>query len=396
MFLGCSIILPHDIRPGAPTRARASNFIWLPGVRDLRLDLFRGLSLWLIFLDHVPEISLNNFTPRNFGFSDAAEILVFLSGLASGRVYGGVASHSGLATALLRVVRRAIEIYFAQIVTVALLLAEVFLFAIRQPALLDHANLAIFFASPLETASQAVMLRYSPVNLDPLLLMVMLHFALVLILPAMILWPTLTLIASILLYFASHWLDWSISAYPTGVIFFNPLDWQLLYVIGMWWGTRPAKSQPRILRSPVLAGAAVVYLLVSLFITLGWRFHALEAYVPAVIANWIYPIEKGELDLLRLMHFLALALLCWRLLPGDLPVLRTRLLRPLVQCGEYSLAIYCIGVLLSFAAHAILSMGWDNPALQTLFAAAGIAILAAAASFLARVDRTGGVHPRTL
>ena len=293
-----------------------SNLIWLPGVRDLRLDLFRGLSLWLIFIDHVPEIYFNNFTPRNFGFSDAAEILVFLSGLASGRVYGGVAKHAGLAIALLRVLRRAIEIYLAQIVTVALLLAEVALFAIRQPALLDQANLAIFFAKPVETVFQAAMLRYSPVNLDPLLLMVILHFGLVLILPAMILWPTLALMISALLYSASHWLDWSIPAYPTGVIFFNPLDWQLLYVIGMWWGMTPAEKRLHFLKSPVLAALAVAYLLFSLFVTLGWQFHALEAYVPTLIANSIYPIEKGDLDVLRLIHFLALALLCWRLLPA--------------------------------------------------------------------------------
>ena len=389
-------MLPHDVTLGRATGARTSNLIWLPGVRDLRIDLFRGLSLWLIFLDHIPEIYLNDFTPRNFGFSDAAEILVFLSGVASGRVYGGVAKHAGLGIALLRVLRRAVEIYAAQIVTIALLLAEVVLFALRQPTLLDDANLAIFFTSPFETASQAAMLRYSPVNLDPLLLMVILHFGLLLILPAMILWPTLTLIASALLYSVSHWLDWSISAYPTGVIFFNPLNWQLLYVIGMWWGVRPAEKQPRMLQSPILAGAAAVYLLLSLFITLGWRFHALEAYVPTVIANLIYPIEKGDLDVLRLIHFLALALLCWRLLPRDLPALSTRFLRPLLQCGEYSLAIYCISVLLSFAAHALLSLGWNNLVSQTLLSAAGIAILASAAIVFARIDRTRGSHLRTL
>src|SRR5690348_13050090 len=86
--------------------------------RDFRIDLFRGLSLWLIFLDHIPETYLNHLTPKNIGFSDAAEILVFLSGLASGSVYGGVARQSGMTTALLRVLRRAFEIYVAQIVTV--------------------------------------------------------------------------------------------------------------------------------------------------------------------------------------------------------------------------------------------------------------------------------------
>jgi hypothetical protein len=284
----------------------------------------------------------------------------------------------------------------AQIVTVVALLTVVTLFAGRQPDLLDHANLAVFVDDPAETLFQAATLRYSPVNLDPLLLMVILHFGLVLILPAMIRWPTPTLIGSALLYFVSHWLDWSIPAYPRGVIYFNPLDWQLLYVIGMWWGMRPAKEQPGILKSRFLAGACAIYLLFSLFITLGWHFHSLEAYVPAVIVRLIYPIDKGNLDILRLLHFLALALLCWRLLPCKLPALRTRLLRPLVQCGEYSLAIYCISVLLSFVAHAILNMGWNNLASQTLVSVAGIAIMAAIARLLARIDRAATSHPRTL
>jgi hypothetical protein len=50
-----------------------------PG-RDLRLDLFRGLALWLIFLDHIPDNVVNWITIRNFGFSDATEIFVFISG----------------------------------------------------------------------------------------------------------------------------------------------------------------------------------------------------------------------------------------------------------------------------------------------------------------------------
>jgi hypothetical protein len=148
--------------------------------RDFRIDLFRGLSLWMIFLDHIPETYLNHLTPKNIGFSDAAEILVFLSGLASGSVYGGVARQSGMTTAMLRVLRRAFEIYLAQIVTVVALLVVIALFAVRQPNLLDHANLAVFVANPAEAMFQAALLRYSPVNLDPLLLMAILHFGLVL------------------------------------------------------------------------------------------------------------------------------------------------------------------------------------------------------------------------
>ena len=38
------------------------------GERELRLDLFRGLALWLIFIDHLPPNLLTWFTIRNYGF----------------------------------------------------------------------------------------------------------------------------------------------------------------------------------------------------------------------------------------------------------------------------------------------------------------------------------------
>lgn len=39
--------------------------------RDLRLDLFRGVANWGIFLDHIPNNVVNWVTTRNYGFSDA-------------------------------------------------------------------------------------------------------------------------------------------------------------------------------------------------------------------------------------------------------------------------------------------------------------------------------------
>jgi hypothetical protein len=56
--------------------------------RDLRVDFFRGLALWFIFLDHVPSNTIGQFTLRNVGFSDATEIFVFVSGLSAALAYG--------------------------------------------------------------------------------------------------------------------------------------------------------------------------------------------------------------------------------------------------------------------------------------------------------------------
>jgi len=78
-----------------------------PGGRDLRLDLFRGVALWLIFLDHIPQNIANWFTIRNYGFSDATEIFIFISGYTAAFVYGRAMRERGFLVASARVLRRA-------------------------------------------------------------------------------------------------------------------------------------------------------------------------------------------------------------------------------------------------------------------------------------------------
>jgi len=45
-----------------------------PRGRDLRLDLFRGLANWAIFLDHIPHEVMSSITTKNHGFNDAADL----------------------------------------------------------------------------------------------------------------------------------------------------------------------------------------------------------------------------------------------------------------------------------------------------------------------------------
>ena len=82
--------------PAVPVAALA------PG-RDLRLDLFRGLALWLIFLDHVPNNIVAWFTIRNYGFSDATEIFIFISGYTAAFVYGRAMVERGFIVAGARI-----------------------------------------------------------------------------------------------------------------------------------------------------------------------------------------------------------------------------------------------------------------------------------------------------
>jgi len=84
-----------------------------PAGRDLRLDFFRGLSLWFIFLDHVPSNIVSWFTIRNYGFSDASEVFVFISGYTAAFVYGRVMKERGFIIGAARILKRAGQIYVA-------------------------------------------------------------------------------------------------------------------------------------------------------------------------------------------------------------------------------------------------------------------------------------------
>src|SRR6478672_1613531 len=90
-------------RPAA--RATA---ISLPAVgeRELRLDLFRGLALWLIFIDHLPTSVLTWFTLRNYGFSDATEIFIFIAGYTGAFVYTRAMGDRGVIVASARIFKR--------------------------------------------------------------------------------------------------------------------------------------------------------------------------------------------------------------------------------------------------------------------------------------------------
>src|SRR3954467_14070262 len=104
----------------APTTAPA-----IASGRDLRLDLFRGIALWLIFLDHIPSNVVSWITIRNYGFSDATEIFIFISGYTAAFVYGRAMRERGFVVAGARILRRAWQIYVAHIFLFVVYMAEI-------------------------------------------------------------------------------------------------------------------------------------------------------------------------------------------------------------------------------------------------------------------------------
>src|ERR1700757_1814902 len=111
-------------QPSSPTALKPA-FALAAGQRELRLDLFRGLALWLIYIDHVSPDLLTWFTIRNYGFSDAAEIFVFISGYTAALVYGRVTFESGFVIGTARVLRRVWQIYTTHLLLFLVLMTEI-------------------------------------------------------------------------------------------------------------------------------------------------------------------------------------------------------------------------------------------------------------------------------
>ena len=169
------------VQDAAPAQAAPSRQIFaLPavGVRELRLDLFRGLALWLIFIDHVSPDLLSWFTIRSYGFSDAAEIFIFISGYTAAFVYGRSLADSGFVIAAARILRRVWQIYAAHVLLFTFVVAEVSLIAVglEKPFYAEEMAITAFFKDPGISMVQALLLRYRPLNMDVLPLYIVLMF----------------------------------------------------------------------------------------------------------------------------------------------------------------------------------------------------------------------------
>src|ERR1700682_1849395 len=101
--------------------------VWanLPVGRDLRLDLFRGLANWAIFLHPIPHEVLGPITTRNYGFSDAADLFVFISGYTAACVFGKIMIEQGCAAAVAKLLKRALKLYAAPIIVLVVYIATV-------------------------------------------------------------------------------------------------------------------------------------------------------------------------------------------------------------------------------------------------------------------------------
>jgi hypothetical protein len=343
--------------------------------RDLRLDFFRGLALWWIFLNHIPNNDFSWLTSRNFGFSDATEIFVFISGYSAALAYRRPMLQQGFGFTTLHVWRRCWQLYVAHLILFLFYTAQIGYVAERfgNPMYMEEMNVTRLLDAPHLALLEALLLEFRPANMDVLPMYIVLLGVFPPLLWLLLRRPGWAFGLSAALFVLVRLTGINLPAYPPGSgWFFNPFAWQFLFVLGAVFALRPEVLQRMARWRHPLDAAAVLYLLLAGLIVASWQVPALEHWVPEALAEWMYPIDKTSLDALRLLHFLALAHLAMRLIPRDAAFLHSRWAWPALICGRKGLEVFCLGIFLSFAAYLVLIEFGGSLGLQLAVSIAGI------------------------
>jgi len=353
--------------------------------RDLRLDFFRGVALICIFIDHIPENYLNYFTLSAIGFSDAAEVFIFISGFTASLVYGRAMAARGVLIATVQVMRRAWQLYVAHIFLFVIFIAEVSytVKTFNNPMYNEEMGVGDFLEHPHIAVIQALILQFQPTYLDilPLYIVLLLIFPLVLVAMERSRW--LALAPSLIVYLGVQYFGTNVPAYPLGSVWtFNPLAWQFLFVLGAVLGQTEARRRgpTTILRIAYLPAIGIA--IAALAIRLSWAFHGLHESFPALFLRQLWPVDKSNLAPIRLISFFALFVLVARWVPPQASFLRSAWTRPVVLCGSHSLEIFCLSILLSALAHFLMSEIASGFTMQLAVNVLGIAAMCLTAAML--------------
>jgi hypothetical protein len=339
------------------------------------VDFWRGYALIAIFLNHIPGMFYSQFTHANYSVSDSADLFVFLAGWSVRLLAGTGERQQPTWYLVLRLGGRAVTLYAAQImitmIAIALLAAAAMLR--DNPLLLEWHNAAAVFHDPVPTHIGLALVTHHLGYFDilPLYVVLMLMAPGFAVIDRYL--PNWVLPVSLALYVAVLTLQFNLPTWPVeGTWFFNPLAWQLLFVLGF------VLAKPQGIGGFVWRHITVIRWL-SLPIVIGLLsidklglWHDPTA-VPQ--PRLFFLIDKTYVTPIRLIQFLALIAVFSVLFPYI-----RKLLPPLVRfcslLGRNSLYVFCMGSLLSLIGQIIRSIYRGSLLVDTMLVAAGIAIMA--------------------
>jgi hypothetical protein len=368
-----------------------------PSMRDHRIDWLRGLALASIFINHMPGNWLEQWTSRNFGFSDAAEVFVLLAGVAAALAFFRRFQQGETRAVTVKAGRRAVTLYLAHL---GATLAAASMFALAaawysNPDFLDLIGVAPLFTEPwpgivgiLSGGHQLGYFNILPMYVVLLTLTPALLWLAARSLPAM-------LGVSVALYLLANLADLNMPNFPTGgAWYFNPFAWQLLFSIGLALGVMRLRRQS-IPFHPAAYAVALGYVAYGAV----WVLGSLGGDMTYGTApEFIGTLRKTNLPVSRLAHVLALTyvLIYSPLWPMMAKLTRTN---PLAMLGRNSLPVFVTGSLASMAGYIVLVQTGGDVVLETALVGTGLMLMLVCAkisedglSGLAQTVRHAGRH----
>ena len=345
--------------------------------RDVRLDFFRGLAMFIIFIAHLPGNSWFSWIPARFGFSSAAELFVFCSGLASSFAFGRVFTREGWWNGAKRIAFRIWQVYWAHI-GLALMLITISVAAFNHTGgdYPSRIGLDWFFANPGEGFLKLMTLRLMPnyVDILPMYLVLLAMVPFVVLLAWVHPWVMMATLFS--LWAAVQFTGVNLPGGPSPGMgwFLNPLAWQLVFFTGFSLGMGWLKA-PRFDRG-VLFWMCAAILIVSLPVNF-WGFTENIPVLEHIHDMLIPSTGKTNLNPLLYIHFMASAYVVLTLIEP----IRDRLheIRPVILVGQQALATFLASMALAWTGGVVLDLFGRDTVTTALANLVGFALLIAVA-----------------
>lgn len=348
-------------------------------VRDLRLDFFRGIAMFIILIAHTPGNFLSSWIPARWGFSDATEIFVFCSGMASAIAFGGGFDRMGWRLGTARVGFRVWQVYWAHIglfVATAALLAAIDFYGGFDKNYIGSLNLWKFFEDPAVPLIGLVTLTYVPNYFDvlPMYMVVLLLMPIIMALSRVHLGLVAAFVFAVWLMaqdalltrlgLANLHLALPAEPWSQRTWFFNPFGWQLIFFTGFAF-MRGWLPKPPVTNALIALAAFVVIANIPMS-SIGIRaierdwFFVTDTGNPIINARLAIKglIGKSDFGLFRYLHFLSLAYLAWviagdkgaNLLARGTGVIAAAwggLVTIVLKVGQQSLAVFVVSMFLA-------------------------------------------------
>jgi len=342
--------------------------------RDPRLDFFRGVAMFIILLAHITDNPWALYTPSRFGFSDATEIFVFCSGMASAIAFGAIFARAGWLAGTLRIAFRVWQVYWVQIgvfFTTLVLMLALNATGIFPRDEVGALNLKPFLINIGPNLIGLFTLTYVPNYFDVLPM----YVSILAMIPAAMalarVSPWAAMAASMALWALVNTRGLNLPAelwFPNGSErpwFFNPFAWQLVFFAGFAFMSGWLPEPPR---RAWIAGLALLFVLATVPFAWHKSISAFEA-IRDLRRDRAFLLDKTNFGILRFVHFLALAYVGWWAVGPAGARLRAggfagRAIGVISRVGQQSLAVFATSMVLARVLGSILDY-FDYGALAT-------------------------------